>query len=261
MKAWLCLRDAVHYRKEAFERGLRMSGFRVTPGPTRTPGPRDVLVLWNRYGQFNACALEFERLGLPVLVAENGYLGNDFAGDRWYAIARTHHNGAGAWPDGGAERWDALGVPLAPWRTGGRELVVLPQRGIGPAGVAMPAFWEEGLQLRLRERGLRARVRPHPGTKPARPLEDDLADARAVITWGSGAAIKALALGVPVFHDFPRWIGAGAARPLGDLLAGAAPRTDDAARLAMFRRLAWAQWRLSEISSGEAFARLLAPGL
>ena len=29
-------------------------------------------------------------------------------------------------------------------------------------------------------------------------------------TWGSGAALKALMLGVPVFYDFPKWIGAPA---------------------------------------------------
>ncbi len=31
----------------------------------------------------------------------------------------------------------------------------------------------------------------------------------------------------------------------------------DAGRLAMFRRLAWAQFRMAEIESGEAFARML----
>jgi hypothetical protein len=31
----------------------------------------------------------------------------------------------------------------------------------------------------------------------------------------------------------------------------------DAGRLAMLRTLAWAQWRLSEIESGEAFERLI----
>jgi hypothetical protein len=258
MKAWLALRDGVHYRREAFQKGLAAAGYRVQMGLTDQPGPRDMLVTWNRYGRQHACALEFERRGLPVLVAENGYLGNELAGDRWYALARGQHNGAGDWPTGAPDRWDRLDVPLAPWCGDAGELVLLPQRGIGPAGVAMPLDWAERTTLRLAERGLRARVRPHPGTGPARPVAEDLSGARAVVTWGSGAAMKALALGVPVFHDFARWIGAGASRPLRDLLAGEPPARDDAARLAMFRRMAWAQWRLSEIASGEAFQRLLA---
>lgn len=260
MKAWLCLRDGVHYRREAFEAGLRALGYQVQMGPTLAPGPDDILVLWNRYGRFDHSAREFESRGLPVLVAENGYLGNAFAGDRWYSIARSQHNGAGEWHPGGPERWDALGEALAPWHVDAGELVLLPQRGIGPAGVAMPLDWAERTQLRLRERGLKARIRPHPGTGPALALEADLAGARAVVTWGSGAAIKALAMGVPVFYDLPRWIGAPAARPLKALLAGEAPRRDDAARLDMFRALAWAQWRLGEISNGEAFRHLLGPG-
>ena len=98
-------------------------------------------------------------------------------------------------------------------------------------------------------------MRPHPGTKPAKPLADDLKGAAAVATWGSGAALKALALGIPVFYDFPRWIGAGAGTTLDCRIK--APLRCDASRLAMFRRLAWAQWRLSEIESGEAFDRVL----
>jgi hypothetical protein len=188
-------------------------------------------------------------------VAENGYLGNEWCGDQWYAISRSQHNGAGVWPAGGPERWDALGVTLAPWRTEGRELVILPQRGIGPAGVAMPAQWAGEAARRL-ARHMPVRVRPHPGTKPCKPLEFDLRKAAAVATWGSGAALKALLLGVPVFYDMPKWIGAQAGASLACPVF--APVRDDAARLAMFRRLAWAQWRLSEIDSGEAYRQLLA---
>jgi hypothetical protein len=77
----------------------------------------------------------------------------------------------------------------------------------------------------------------------AKPLEDDLARCGKVITWGSGAAVKALLWGIPVVSEMPHWI--------------ADQQNTDESRLAMFRRLAWAQWRLSEIESGEAFACLL----
>jgi hypothetical protein len=80
-----------------------------------------------------------------------------------------------------------------------------------------------------------------------------LADCFAAVTWGSGAAIKAIIAGVPVFHEFSRWIGAPAAK------FGAAnleqPFVGD--RLPMLRRLAYAQWSVAEIERGEPFALLL----
>ena len=75
------------------------------------------------------------------------------------------------------------------------------------------------------------------------PLEDDLAKASKVVTWGSGAGIKALMLGIRVESHMPNWIGE--------------QDNTDKGRLAMFRRLAWANWRLSEIESGQAFQWLL----
>lgn len=247
--AWLAIRDAVHYRRDAFVSGLQRCGFRVQKGAPNGGGNKgDILVIWNRYGQNHRVATLFEQRGLAVLVAENGYLG-DILGKTMLAMSRSHHNGAGVWPEGGPERWDALGVDLMPWRPIGGETVILPQRGIGPPGVAMPARWPKEVEKL-------GRVRRHPGTnKTGVSLRQDLSNASAVVTWGSGAAIKALVWGIPAFHAFPQWIGAPAARPLKHM--GMGPRCDDAARLAMFRRLAWAQWTLDEITSGEAIKRLL----
>jgi hypothetical protein len=239
MRAWLALRDGVHYRRAAFETGLEAAGYAVTIGLPRRPSRGDVLVIWNRYGQNARMADAFEFEGLPVLVAENGYLGNEYG----YAISRSQHNGAGTWPQGGPERWDGLGITLSPWRKPGGECVVLPQRGIGPPGVAMPLNWPARVSERLKANGVRFRVRSHPGQKAALPLEKDLAFASEAITWGSGAALKALTMGIRVRSDMPGWIG------LQD--------NTDAGRLAMFRRLAWAQWTLAEITAGMPFRRLL----
>jgi hypothetical protein len=247
--AWLNIREGAHYRRDAFVAGLQKCGFRIQQGaPSAPAGHLDILVTWNRYGQGHRAATEFERRKQPVIVAENGYLGSEFKGKRVYALALNHHNGAGRWPVGGPERWAAWGVELKPWRKDG-ETVILPQRGIGPPGVAMPLAWpREVVKL--------GRTRKHPGAKETGiPLEQDLAKAGRVITWGSGAAIKALTMGIPVFHAMPNWIGAPAARPLKDIKHG--PKCDDAARLGMFHRLAWAQADLEEIAKGEAFSRLL----
>lgn len=238
MRAWVSLRNELHYRRDAFQQGLEALGFEVHFTVTDHPGPRDLFVCWNRYGYNEACALRFQRMGRPVLVAENAAWGNEFAGDRWYSLARGMHNTAGRSDYRGPERWDALGVELPPFRTTGTEVVILPQRGIGPEGVAMPRGWADKAQAQYG-----GRVRRHPGKQPCVPLQDDLANASLVVTWGSGAAIKALLWGVPVVSEMPGWIGA--------------QDNTEAGRLEMFRRLAWSQWRLSEIQSGEAFRRLL----
>ena len=246
------LRDSQHYRADAFANGLRLNGFEVVEH-LPDPGPSDLLLVWNRHGGNNHTAKRFEAAGARVLVAENGYLGKAWRDGKWFALALGHHCGAGTWPDGGPQRWDALGVELEPWRENGTHTLVLEQRGIGEPGIASPPGWADQMAIKLD-----CRVRRHPGAGPVRvTLRDDIAHVTQVVTWSSGAALLALLMGVPVFYAFPRWIGAPAARPLFEL-GHQPPLRDDAARLAMFRRLAWAQWTLSEIESGEAFARLLA---
>jgi hypothetical protein len=250
VRALSLLRDSLHYRADAFRAGLQAQGFRVVD-ELNDPRPGDVLLAWNRGGVRNAHARRFEAAGARVVVAENGYLGKAWRGDKWFALAIGHHCGAGAWPAGGAQRWDALGVELEPWRSGGRQTLVLEQRGIGEPGVASPYGWAESVAPLVR-----GRIRRHPGAEPpAVTLRDDLADVAQVVTWASGAALLALIMGVPVFYAFPAWIGAPACRPLREFASG--PLRDDAARLAMFRRLAWAQWTLAEIESGYAFEQLL----
>lgn len=252
-RALSLLRNSEHYRAAAFRAGLVAVGFDVVD-ELMDPTPADVLVTWNRNGGNNETARRFEAAGARVLVAENGYLGKAWRGGKWFALALAHHSGAGEWLPAGRERWDTLQVPPAPWREGGTDVLVLEQRGIGEPGIASPPGWaERAAQI------TGGRIRRHPGASaPAVSLEADLAAAREVITWHSGGALLALMAGVPVFYDFPQWIGAQAAVPLR--LRGYVPALrDDAARLAMFRRLAWSNWQLAEIERGDAFAHLLEP--
>lgn len=248
MHAQCALPDGPNYRKADFLTGLAAAGFAVLPRVDR-PGAGDVLVTWNRSPSREPEARRFEDGGARVLVCENGYLGKEWLGRKWFAMAWGHHAGAGTWPNGGPSRWDGWGVDLAPWRTGTAETVILAQRGIGEAGIASPANWAQDVQQRIG-----GRIRRHPGSAaPTVPLAEDLANASSVVTWSSSAALHALLMGIPVWYGFDRWIGAGAARPLAEY--GAEPRRDDAARLATFRRLAWAMWDADEVRSGEPFRR------
>ncbi len=188
----------------------------------------DVYLTWNRYGTREAQANAVEARGGRVLVAENATWGNDFLGGHWLSIWPRFHNRADCIWHGGPERWDSLGIVLEPWRQDGKEIVGLQQRGIGPRGT--PANWvPPGC----------TRIRKHPGTRPCVPLEQDLAKASEVRTWGSGAAVKALMWGIPVKSYMPQWAGE--------------QNNTEAGRLAMFQRLAWSAWRLSEIEKGEPF--------
>lgn len=244
MRALCLIREGLHYRRGAYLEGLKAAGFK-TVDSLSNPGPGDCLVIWNRYGRFHETAKNFERLGALVLVTENGWLGKSWQGGEWFTLCRGHHSGAGYWPVGGPERWDSWGATLHPWRTGGKQTIILGQRGIGEPGLRSPPNWEHETQRKLGG----GRIRPHLG-KLNPPLTPDLDKADKVVTWSSGAALKALAYGVPVWHDFPQWIGAGSASRIGEPLV-----RDDDKRLAMFRRLAWSMWTLDEIRSGAPFAR------
>ena len=242
--AYLALREGLPYRRDAFESGLKRLGYRVVHDITMRPAPGDVLVIWNRYGQNDTSAKVFEKRDLPIVVAENGYLGNDFIGDRWYALSANQHNGAGTIPTGPASRWDSLNVELKPMTTKRGTVLLLPQRGIGQTGVAMPLNWLASVERRCIKKGIAYRVRHHPGgRKDVRPFVDDLDGVTDVLTWGSGAAIKALTHGVRVWSDMPNWIGQ--------------QDNTEAGRLAMFRRLAWGMWRLREIESGQALEAVI----
>jgi hypothetical protein len=234
LRAWLNLRYALSERWQAFQVGLERLGYRVEQGVTNTPGPRDILVTWNRIGVGDIAARHFEAAGLPVIVAENAAWGNEGG---WLSLARNWHNTADRVTYGGWWRWEACGFELEPWRIGS-EVVILPQRGIGSPPVAMPRDWPARAQA-----SVGGRIRAHPGQNACVPLREDLADCRLAVTWGSGAAIKALMWGVPVQGFMPNWIGHQ-------------DNTDDGRRR-MFEKLAWAQWRLPEIASGEAFRWVL----
>jgi len=243
-KALCLLRADIAYRRSAFCNGLEACGFEVVPAIPK-PTAADALLIWNRYGDFDVIARQFEHVGATVFVAENGWLGKQWHDKQWYTLCIGHHCGAGRWNYRGDWRWDSWGVSMSPWRTEG-ERVILAQRGIGESGIASPKDWAEKIRGEFG-----GRIRPHPGDNPRKtavPLDEDLKDAGEVLTWTSGAALRALLLGIPVRCAFERWIGRSAASDLRGSL-----NRDDSARLNMFRRLAWSMWTLPEIENGDAF--------
>lgn len=254
MHATCLIRHQPDYRREAFVAGLQAVGYMVSERAPREIRRDDLLVIWNRYGQSHDLACRYETAGARVIVVENGYLGREWKGEHWYALSLSHHNGGGQWPHL-SERWDTHGIPLLDWRAQGDHILVLAQRGIGPSGIAEPHGWPHRTADALKRRTRRKIVlREHPGEKGrAEPLDQALRNVWACVTWASGAGLKAITLGVPVFHGLNCWIGAAAARPWTHDLED--PYLGD--RAPMLRNVASAMWRLDEIKSGACFRALL----
>lgn len=255
MRALSLIRKDIHYRRDAFNAGLEAAGFTLADKIT-DPKPDDVLLIWNKYGGYYEQAIHFQQHGAKVIVAENCPLGNDWRNGRWYSLALNDITMVGGqWPEGPQDRWDSWNVELAEWQEG-NEIVILGQRGIGSPDAQCPQDWAARMQ---RQYGWRVRL--HPGTsrlipnREGKPFEEDLKNAAAVVTWGSSAAIRALAMGVPVYHDAPDFAGALCSTHISEYPKP--PMRDHKARLAMFRRLAWAMWNLEEISTGEPIKRLV----
>jgi hypothetical protein len=255
-------RREICYRHDAFSAGLRAAGYDVRAGAPQG-GPDAVLLIWNRYGQYHELATQFEAAGGTVIVAENGYLGPGGIAPHAmnprtvFALGRGAHNDSTAIPAGGPERWQFLGVDLKPWRADGGHVLVCPNRSFGTPGRIMPSAWGADICTRLRKLTKReVRLRAHPGNEsPKKPLAEDLLDCWAMVIWASSAGVHALVAGVPVICEGPRWICHAAASVT--LTAIDHPPLPERQRA--FERMAWAQWHLSEIESGEAFDHLLRP--
>lgn len=247
------IRSLPHYRREAFQTALQRLGYQVAFTTNLKPRPNDLLLIWNRYGQFDQQAKLHERAGAAVIVVENGYLPMRDV-KKTFAMSLNQHNGAGRWPkDPG--RANILDIAIKPWRYDGGDILLLPQRGIGPTGLAMPRSWLASVQTSLKRlTGRPVRVRQHPGTqRRVTPLESDLDGVHCCVTWGSGAGLKALCAGIPVIHELPCWIGGKAAscglKWLEDPLRGD--------RLAMLGDVASAQWSVEEVLTGEPIKQLV----
>ncbi len=240
---------ATDHKNELFEAGLYALGYDTTWGDIYEPKKNDVLIVWNRKSSNIDKCERFERAGCRVIVAENGYIGYADDGSRLISLSLSHHLGKGRWYVGDHARHHNHNFEIKPWREGGDEIIVLAQRGIGEATDLM---WAELLCQKIQKMTKRpVRLRPHPGKSPP-PLEPDLENAHAVITYASAAGIKSIAYGVPAFYLMPDWIGSPAAVYGTDIEK---PFMGD--RQPMFHRLGWSQWTATEVSSGEAFRGLL----
>lgn len=185
----------------------------------------------------------------------------------WYMrVARGEFQAAAPGPLGPREQARAEAVlrrqdvQVRPWRGGGRHVLVCPPSPVyghlmKRAGVPMdcPQDWG-GWALRELERHTARplRVRTKADAQEGRPLEADLEDCWAVVTFMSNVALEAVLAGVPAFI-----LGPAAFRELGrNHLDQIESPLYPANRYEAARSLAAAQWTLEEIEQGTAWGAL-----
>jgi len=260
--AWVTLRHQPPYRSDAFADGFETLGFKVKMAfpETGQVKPEDVVVTWNLNPRYRGAEEAAKAAGAALIIAENGYIAPAPGLAPIYALARDGHNGSGYWFVGDEDRWSNLRQTIEPWvdRPGG-YILIPDQRGIGSDLMRCPRLFYESVKPKIARvfapSGYQPelRLRTHPGRhQPQRCLEEDLAEARAVVTWGSNVANIALLKGIPTYRCAPYHVNEAALSDLSTLPDP--PRPD---RLKAFKKLAWAQWTLSEIESGLAFKTLL----
>ena len=244
MKRTACvfIRKEPFYRRSAVETGLKRLGYTISDRVVWPSKKEDALVIWNKKaGAEEDRADQWEARGGTVIVMENGYLQQ--VDKTYYAISAHGHNGSGYYPVGDDLRFPKLGFTLKPWRNGLGEMLVRAQRGVGSRSMASPPQWAEKLVAKFKANKVTARLVPHPGDKNKLALDAAALKTAGILhIWSSAMGVRALVEGVTVIHHAPHWICAGA---------------NESNRAAALEKMAWGQWNVDEISSGEPFARIL----
>lgn len=231
-------RKAITWLRE-FSRISR--GVKLTPSPS---GLADFLVVYGALApQARNCINVYREQGKPWVSLDLGYW-DRVAGDYALRVSINAIHPQEHLDDFGAQRWDDRNISLIDTYNPNGHAVLA---GCGKKYMQTRAEeqdWDHDCHLRARRRFKTVIFRPKPQNKahmarfPIRPLFDG---ACYLITHHSNAAIDAIICGLPVSTVD------GAARWLYDDSFENEPVSDDL-RLEFLRRLAWWNWRPSEMS-------------
>lgn len=247
----------------AFAAGLRRHGWDVEI--CSEPKGADLLVMW---GIRNFGAIDMQRrAGGEICILERGYLGDRF---KWTSVSfggglngRAEFRGTSACP---GRFFSNFGGLLRPWRRcDGYALLV----GQVPGDMSLAVVggrldrWYAQTAAELISLGYDIRFRAHPeavkrgyrapNIKGVSPIGGTLAEAIAgaglVVTYNSNTGVESVLAGAPTMaadHGSMAWDVTS--HIPGDVLTPV--REEWAARLA------WCQWTVDEIASGECWARV-----
>lgn len=265
LRAALHINNLAHQRVhgEAVKAGLERHGISVEFHQYDTPAACDFAVIWG-------CKQPSVIGKAPhVLVMERGHVGErmKYSSCGWDGLGRR-----GRYPkasDGG-KRWDILwGNLMQPWTEKGAEAYAL-LIGQVPGDASLYGLtegfqeWAKTTTLYLLSKGYCVRYRPHPlvrrsGLHFCPPhaslsysdlIQDDLKGAALCVTYNSTSGVEAVLAGVPTVTMDE---GAMAWPVASHSIAEPIVRPD---REKWAHDLAWSQWSLEEIRSGEAWSHL-----
>lgn len=249
--------------ERAMVAGFSRHGVDVEERPSGDWRVSDIAVVW---GHRDDDLHRMQRAaGKDYLVMERGYLGDIQMRRKWTSLGFNGLNGNATFPkcqDAG-ERWDNnFGHMVKPWRSG--EYAVVMGQVFGDAslvGVDIRAWVENAVTAAKCAFGFPVVYRPHPVSLERGdhwipddcevsylPLSEDLDRAAVVVTFNSNSAVDAVLSGVPAV-SFDR--GSMAWPVTAHEYQRIQPD-----RAAWCDRLAWRQWELNEIETGEAWEAL-----
>jgi hypothetical protein len=224
--------------------------------------------------------------GKPAWCIERGFLGNR---DDWSSLSVGGFAWSGNFRAEGmpSDRWDAMGIELKPWRTGGNYILLCAQ-------VPWDAQVDDGNHIEWLEKTVREirshtdrsiKFRPHPkayrrgdpygglsaefremadcgnlSKVPHTTFEYDLEDAHAVVCFNSNVAILATVAGVTVFTGAPCLADPIAVRLDGSDLSVLFGHIGDfpmqAGREQWAHDLAYKQWHIDDFKVGTPWLHL-----
>lgn len=170
-----------------------------------------------------------------------------FGRGRFYRCARNAMQFTGQSGNDDPARFRQFNIPVRDWRRAGGHILLCPNseaffrlhgfepgQWVGETSAALRLSSDRPLRVRWKSEAVR------------RPLEEDLRDCWAVVTFVSNAAVTAALAGVPVFCTAEC---AGSTMGSGDLYQIEAPAMPEG-RERWAARLANHQWTLDEMRSG-----------
>lgn len=217
----------------------------------------------------------FRAAGVNTIVLDKGYVrwraeGPNKWCEFWRVAVNAHHPTRYlATMRSPSDRFDRLGLEMLPWRPSGKAVIYAGSSAKYHSfnGLAPATRYARKIVSRLRELTERPIIyRPKPSWHEAEPvrgaaysrppehLSDLLPNAHALVTNGSNASFEAILAGVPTIV-----LGEAVSAPLSsDALEDIeTPRLADMeARLQWAADLAYCQWTLAELRSGEAWPHI-----
>lgn len=244
--------------QDAIAEGLRAHGIDVVLSACDRSRTKYVACWGWRIGKL------LRQAGHEVLVMERGYLGDRF---EWSSLAWNGLNGRAVFPPAPHDQGERFKkyFSMLPWKSGGENVLIMGQvpGDASLQGRNLVPWYQQAAKKAEAAYGLPVHFRPHPvalrkghrhvirgTTRSTGSLEAALANAAVVITYNSNSGVDAVLAGVPTIAvDEGSMAAAVTGKSIGEIITPA--------REQWAAELAWKQWRLDEIASGEALANLL----